>query len=45
MPAKFGIRFILLVTLTVVIMIPLVKVAVSKLTWLPDPVESWVQSI
>lgn len=45
MQAKFGLRFILLVTLTVIIMIPLVKVAVSKMTWLPDPVEAWVHSI
>lgn len=42
--AKFGLRFMLLVLLTVVILIPLLKVAVSKVE-LPESVSSWILSI
>lgn len=44
MQVKFGLRFILLVLLTVVIGVPLLKVAVNKIN-MPESVRDYVMSV
>lgn len=44
MQTKFGIRFVLLVLLTVAVFVPLLKVAANKIK-LPESVQAWILSI
>lgn len=41
---KPGIRNMMIILIIALLLIPATKVAVDKLSWVPDPIRNWIKS-